>query len=304
MEGLILESAALSGALQTAEPDSSVQFLDVSRHDSATVYYAQFYVGPIPVNVTVDVGLLYGLDGRLFYRYSPLSALGLPPGGDASQLAAVGGKLVPSIGATLELFAGVGFDVPGFAVKAGISGNLMLANASGNLESGVGLSVRALADDRPTPAPLDVLGTGERFFPARQHEFFIDWFYGASLRIDDILNGTINAKVNGTINAKVKLKAFLFSKTYKKTLVSFDGPFAPIEKRLLEGGAQLPGILLPAPAGSEGSLGVFQMQIPLVKLKKLPVPASEAPGTQAFLEGTLLSPLNYDGVCTKEAPNK
>jgi len=294
MQALAQDTADLGNALRANDSDSVIRFLEVRRHESETVARQQFFVGPIPVNVTLDVGLDYGVTGDLFYRYSPVMALALTPNSSPAQIAAVGGKLKPSAGSSLELFAGVGFDVPGFAVKAGISGELVLAELQGNLESGVGLSVRSLEDARETPSPLDQIGTSLVYFQPREYEFFLDWFYGASVGLPRVLDGTINAKV--------KLKAFFFSKTYKKTLIHFGPAFSLPETRILEGGNQIAaGLILPVPGDPENSLGIFEMQIPLVELKTLPVPASDAGKTpQEFDEDTLQSPLHYVGVCDRE----
>lgn len=296
MNKLSEATASLVSALKSVEQDSTYTFLDVHRHESQTILSAQFFVGPVPVNISVDVGLKYGIDGQLFYRFTPFSALAMPPGSPAAQIAGVGGKLVPAVGATLEIFAGVGFDIPGFAIKAGIAGNITLAQLSANLEAGVGLSVQTFEDKRPIPAPLDTLG-GDHIFPPREYKFFFDYFYGASLNLDNVLAGTINAKV--------KLKAFFFSKTFQKTIVTFNSPFSPIHARLFEGGGQLAGITLPASANPLNALGTFQQQIPLVLLNLLPDtgPDPTTPDSQESFDATTLpSPLHYDAVCKQTPP--
>ena len=292
MRTLDQTSAALVSALQLFDPDSAIQFLHVNRNDSVTILNSQFFIGPIPVNITVDVGAFYGLTGEIFYRFSPTAALAMTPGGPSAQLAAIGGKLVPSVGATLEIFAGVGFDIPGFAIKAGISGDLTLVEVQGNLEAGVGMSVATSNDLRGIPSPLDTIGTGEHVFPPRQYEFFIDWFYDASIGIPRILEGTINGKL--------KLKALFFSKTFKKTILHFGPAFSLAPKTIIHGGDHLGNLQLPAGGVPGNSLGKFEMEIPLVKLKPVPVPATEPANTVVLPEPP--SPLHFTGNCDQKPP--
>ena len=290
MQTLDSTSAGLVSALQAYNPSSSIRFLSVNRNDSVTIVNVQFFIGPIPVNITVDVGAFYGLTGDLFYRFSPMSALAMTPNTTA-QVAAVGGKLVPSVGATLQIFAGVGFDLPGFAIKAGIEGDLLLVEVEGNLEAGVGLSLATQVDGRSIPSPLDTLGQGH-LFPPRQYEFFIDWFYDASIGIPAILKGTINGKL--------KLKALFFSKTFKKTILTFGPAFSLSPQRIIHGGAQLGTIQLPNGGDPANSLGKFEMQTPLVKFNRLPVPTTEPPATQSF--PTLPTQLHWKANCDVKEP--
>jgi hypothetical protein len=292
MKTLDQTSAALVSQLQAFDPDSSIRFLDVNRNDSATIVNAQLFIGPIPVNITVDVGAFYGLTGDIYYRFSPVSALGMTVDGPSAQIAAIGGKLVPSVGATLEIFAGVGFDIPGFAIKAGIAGDLTLVEVQGNLEAGVGLSVATHPDTRGIPSPLDVLGTGEQFFPPRQYEYFVDWFYDASIGIPAILEGTINAQL--------KLKALFFSKTFRKTILHFGPAFSLAPQTIISGGGQLGNIQLPAGGVPGNSLGKFAMEIPLVRLKPVPVPATEPTNTVVLAKPP--SPLHFKGNCDQRDP--
>ena len=233
----------------------------------------------------------YGVRGDLHYRFSPANGLGLTPG-TTTQLAAASGKLVPSMGASLSLFIGAGFDVPGFAIKAGIEGRLTLAVISANLEAGTGLSMRAAPDLRTVPADLVPFTTGEILFPTRQYDFFLDWHYGASLALTNVLEGTINAKL--------KLKALFFSKTFKKTLLHFPSPFNLPELRLINGGSQSAGINLPASGLAANSLGTFEMQTPLVRLRPLQVVA-EPVGTVTF-DLPNDKTLTYQGFCTQSEP--
>ncbi|HYO93624.1 MAG TPA: hypothetical protein VER33_03885 [Polyangiaceae bacterium] len=289
---LARKSADFQNALRSVTVDVSINFLNISRNESQEVANFPFFVGPIPVNITVDVGLSYGVQGNLHYRFSPASALALAPP-DSNEIVAVSGKLIPAASASLALFAGVGFDVPGFAVKAGIEGRLTLAVIRSNLEAGTGLSVRALEDARPLPSDLDAIDTGSLLLPKRQYEFFLNWFYSGKLALNEVLVGTLNGKV--------KLKALFFSKTFRKTILHFNSPFSLAEIKLFEGGSRLPGAVLPVPNLSANTLGVFEMQLPFVELRRLTVPSAD-PTTAVTYQVPAATPLHYSGFCTQRPP--
>ena len=186
------------------------------------------------------------------------------------------------------------FGVPGFSVRAGIQANLNLATITANLNAGIGLAVKTQPDTRQVPADLSQISTGRLLLPAQQYEFFTDWFYGAHLGLTDVLSGNIDAYV--------RLKAFFFSKTLHKTLVRFPGISAfNVDVQLIQGGGELPGITLPTVGLPDDSLGQFQMQLPVVELRRLNVPATEGTiGAQFALPAD--QPLDYDVFCTQGSP--
>jgi hypothetical protein len=296
MQNLALKTHAATQAF--AQFGGTINFLDIpdnadQRNESATLLNVFFFVGPIPVSITVDVEMNYGVRGDLHYQFSPANGLGLTPG-TTTQLAAASGKLVPSLGASLSLFIGAGFDVPGFAIKAGIEGRLTLAVITANLEAGTGLSMRAAPDLRAIPSDLAPFSTGEILFPTRQYDFFLDWYYGASLALTNVLEGTINAKL--------KLKALFFSKTFKKTLLHFPSPFNLPELRLIEGGNQIGGgVARPVSGLATNSLGTFEMQTPLVRLRPLTVTLPEPPAVAPF-DLAENQKMTFQGFCTQSPP--
>jgi hypothetical protein len=212
--------------------------------------------------------------------------------GQPSQIVGVSGVVSPSAGAALAVFAGVGFDVPGFAVKAGIEGRLTLAVITANLQAGVGLSMAASEDKRKIPDDLLLVGNGEVYFPTRQYEFYSDYFYDATLQLDQILDGTLNGMV--------KLKALFFSKTFRKTLLHFPSPFHLAPIKLLHGGGRLADMSLPLPAQPSSSLGQFLMQLPLVKMTKLTTHPPRAKSIK--LDVTAMPKLGFEKVCTLTEP--
>lgn len=277
------------GALLSAATGGRVTFLDIHRSESVTVVDFTFFVGPVPVNISLDLMSAYGIDGDLLFHYSPPSGLGL--GLDqTAEIASVGGSVRPSASAGVALFAGVGFGVPGFSVKAGIRGELTLAKITANLQAGVGLSIKSLEDTREIPGDLLAVSTGGLLVPKRQYEIFGNWYYSVGLGLSDVLSGTINAYV--------KLKALFFSKTFKKTIISFDDPFdLSLDVKLLEGGGRLPGIELPVPGLAENTLGAFEMQLPFVQMVPLPVPTTPEPTTTVPFDVPDDKPLHFEGTC-------
>jgi hypothetical protein len=287
------QTSGLNDALAAVTGGSSIPFLDIHRSESQQIAAFPFFIGPIPCAIEIDIGLNYGVDGDLTYAFTPGSALALAPNSTA-QLIAVSGEIKPAVTATLGAFAGVSFGVPGFSVKAGIRANLNLATITANLNAGVGLAVRSKPDSRPVPGDLAAISNGSLLLPAQQYEFFADWFYGASIGLDNVLSGNIEAYA--------RLKAFFFSKTLHKTLLTFPGIAAfNLHEQLIQGGGELPGITLPVPGLPDDSLGQFQMQLPFVEVPHLPVPASEATTGAPFTLPTD-QVLGYDGFCTQKDP--
>jgi hypothetical protein len=278
-------------AAQLSQLGQTINFLNVWRNESQNLLNTTFFVGPVPVNITADILLNYGIRGDMRTRFAPANGLGLPIGALAS-LNAVSGNLEPAAGATLTMFAGAGFDFGVFAAKAGIQGDLELGQIQADLGSGVGLSMRPSDDPRRIPADLAAIGAGELIYPARQWEYFLDWYYGASLALTDVLRGSINAKV--------KLKAAFISKTFTKTLLTFDSPFNLPPLQLIDGGNR-PSVNspFPTPGLTANSLGKFEMQLPFVKLQPLtPRPA----GTTVVAFPALQSQTHYDGFCIPGPP--
>lgn len=277
-------------SLHLIDEDQSINFLDFKRTESWPIVNLQAFIGPIPVNLTVDIAIGYGVSGDLQFSFTPMRALSIAPDGTPSQLASIAGVVKPSADAGVEAFAGVGFDVPGFAVKAGVSGNLTLINVQGNLQAGAGLSMKTHDDDRELPNELKRLSSGKLKLPSKSYEFYLDWFYDANVGLHDVLGGTINAKV--------KLKALFISKTFQKTLWHFDGyDLGTVD--LISGGGRLADITLPSVADAvDNSMGVFQMQLPFVELDML------QPRTTTGMDQVplVLPPdvtLMFDGVCNE-----
>ena len=262
-----VKSTGLLNAIQSVEGFGTIPFLDIQRSESQEIAEIPFFIGPVPCAIEIDVGLHYGVEGDLTYRFTPSNVLALTPGSTA-QLIGLGGQVVPAVTASLQAFAGVSFGVPGFSVRAGIQANLNLATITANLNAGIGLAVKTQPDTREVPADLSQISTGRLLLPAQQYEFFTDWFYGAHLGLKDVLSGNIDAYV--------RLKAFFFSKTLHKTLVRFPGISAfNVDVQLIQGGGELPGITLPTVGLPDDSLGQFQMQLPFVELRRLNVPVTE-----------------------------
>jgi hypothetical protein len=283
---LAAKTASFSNALSAANT-GTINFLNFHRSEDEEIFSTTFFVGPIPVNIAVNVMINYGIDGNIYYQYAPPSGIALATGQKAT-LASISGSVEPQASAGLALFAGVGFGIPGFSVRAGIRGQLTLAAVTARLKSGVGLTMESQPDDRAIPMDLQNVSTGELLLPTRQYKFYLDWFYSANLGLDHVLSGSLNAYV--------RLKALFFSKTFSKPFLTFDDPFnLNFNVNLLQGGGTLAAIPLPIPGIPTNSMGVFEMQLPFVDLKTLP----QRPGatTQPYVIDPG-RPLGYDGFCT------
>ncbi|MES1177828.1 MAG: hypothetical protein ABUL62_26115 [Myxococcales bacterium] len=289
-QALAAKTASFSSALSTAH-SGKINFIKFQRSEDEEIFSTTFFVGPIPVNIAVSVMVNYGIDGNIYYQFSPPSGLALAPG-TKTQLAGISGGVEPRAGAGIALFAGVGFGIPGFSVRAGIRGELNLASVSALLKSGVGLTMESQADNRPIPDDLQSVSGGALVLPTRQYQFYVDWFYSADFGLKDVLSGSLNAYV--------RLKALFFSKTFSKPFLTFKDPFnLNLNVNLLQGGGTLAGIDLPLPGVPANSLGVYEMQLPFVNLQPLPARPNAIPQPYVI---DITKPLGFDDYCLVPQP--
>jgi hypothetical protein len=292
-QDLLSKSAAFLGEFQSVEGRNAIRFLggDERRH-SSRVATIQFFVGPVPVLITVDVGVGYGITGDLVYELSPMNALGLTLDQPA-RLASVAGEIKPKASAVVMVFAGVGFDVPGFSIKAGVTGELSLAAVTATLRAGAGLSLKATEDKRNVPDDLLPFTEGAPLMAPRYYSFYADWFFSAKAGLTDVLSGHLDAMV--------ELKALFFRKRFRKTFLSFESPFNFPEITLIQAGDTIGDMPIAAPALDKNALGAFEMQLPFVNLRKVSVPQTPQANAEEFVlpETTVL---HFNKACLPEPP--
>jgi hypothetical protein len=290
MRTLQAKSAALLSGLAVANPDHTIPFFNEEGSEGQNVVDLPFFIGPVPMHLDVEVLLNWNIRGDMVYSFMPSSILAMPAG-TPTRLAGASAKLIPGATASVDMFVGAGISVPGFTVKAGVEGIIKLARVSANLEAGVGLSTVGYVDERTPPADLAAVGSGELMFPLRSHQLYADWFIGATAGLYEILDGVLNARV--------KLKALFFSKSWRKTIVSFKSPFGPFEFNLLQGGDRLATKVLPESALPKNSLGLFEMQLPFVEIAPLPVPTTQPTMTQDLTIPSKIGQLHWKNYCER-----
>lgn len=266
-------------------PELEISFLNVgsanggdtidedSRRETQEIANIQFAIGPVPVNLTVDAFVNYGIEGSLRFGFNPMGLLdvyrndGRPLNEKTQELAYADASITPFAGAGASLFIGVGFSFGGLTAKLGIAGDVTLGNVSLPIYARAGLKVTPEVDERGLPTDMaGMVDSAEMLFPAAPPlKYRYDAFYkfGASASIQDILQGTIYAKL--------KISFFWFSKTWTKTIVSFDSPFDDINLDLISGGDGLPF------AESSGKMGAVGQPVPFVKFKPLETPGPLPP---------------------------
>lgn len=243
------------------------QFPGTEATQSKNIANYPFQIGPVPMNLSVDVFYGYGLSGNLGYEFTPAKALGVLRDLDPHQIARAYANVTPYALGGVELFLGVGFDFGPVAAKLGISGNVVLGEVRIPAEASAFIEVQAAKEDRELDAELtDMVDDAKALvFPpngASSFAFRSGFQVQAEAKVDNILQGSLFAKL--------KIKFFFFSKTWQKQIVAFTGL----------GGLTFPIIDRTAPL--KGELGVARMPVVFPRLRKVPqAPDPDAGGTGA-----------------------
>lgn len=267
----LLNEYAGEGGLQLPYWRFSIPFLEQSsdeeRRESQQVANITFAIGPVPMNLTVDVFYAYGMDGALQFEFMPGNLLvAYRNSGQQQNLVNVSAGVTPWAGAGVTLFLGVGFDFGPLSAKLGISGDVSLGMVQVPITAGAGVSVVSVNDERPLPADLaGMIGdTPTVLFPPGGNGLPQKFNFEAGYKLDARL--LVNNILSGSIDARLKIKFFFFSKTWSVNIVKFNSFVDPIDLTLfsLESGFNAEFDL--------GPLGGFQMPLPFLDLAKLPEP--------------------------------
>src|SRR5690606_10766760 len=179
------------------------------------------------------------------------------------ELAFVDASIAPFAGAGVSMFVGVGVDWGAFSAKLGVSGDVSLGLVSLPMYAGAGIGVEAEEDGRALPADLlDKVSSGDALFPPgppKKYRFDARYKFGADVDLEDILNGTISAKL--------KIKFLFFSKTWRKKVAEISSGIQPIHIDLISGQGDIDFV------DSWGILGqAVRMPVPFVDLQELETP--------------------------------
>ena len=284
-----------------------------------------FALGPIPMNLTVDALLGYGVGGALDFGLdgSAVAKVLLPDpqeGPQKHELASATLRVIPEANASVELFVGAGFDVGFAAAKIGISGQLILGELELPVDGGASLKLGAEVDTRPPPADfLGVMPSYTLLFPEalpQRLTLSAGYKFGIGAQVTNILSGTIDAKA--------RVQFFFFSKTWSVRILEFSSGLS----YTAENGGPIPLVQLEAGAefaeADTSALAKFQVPVPFPDFAQIlglpPLPEynpREFDGVrslQTVEEGDFVDPryvpfdnsrvgqLLYDGYCGEALP--
>lgn len=289
----------------------SLGFDGLARQESETVLSVQFWIGPIPVLLEIDVFAKYGIGGGfdlIFKVPTGLVATGQGP----DTIAQVKATVAPYAAAGLSAFVGVGFSLGPLKASIGIEGSLTLASISAPIFAGVGLEVEARHDQRTIHSGILDVAAGPNAFPfgpPTAIKFGVNYTYGAGVDLAKILEGEVNGKL--------RIKFFFFSRTWRKNILRFSG-LPPLHFDLVQGsnsisvfssGETVPAHLptadgKPNTAGTTTAVasgstdtGLAETQAPLMVLAPPPLPPVAPSDPPSPVDLTQLERAGYDGLC-------
>jgi hypothetical protein len=321
LDGLRSAGAGLSGATDllrqtlaqkigdTLKTSLSVPFGTKPRGEARPIFDKTVFIGPIPINMEVDVATKYGVNGGLEFGLQLPTKLGEgrgnldnPKSPVIDDIANVLVTAEPYAAAGLSVFAGIGGGVGPLKASAGIEGALTLARLSVPVHAGAGLGVATTVDDRPLDGfkfPISQLASVFPIGKPLSYKFFATYDYGAKVVLADVLKGELSAKA--------KVKFAWFSRTWRKRLVKFNGWTKTFE--LLKGEDNVDIFTIPLGsrtkvASNQAEMGLAEAQLPIVLLQPLAMPATDDGGlpldnalpTKKF-DDTDVEKLFYDGFC-------
>ena len=312
----------IASALNAAIGGTQIQapFVDFKRQESVTILNAPFFIGPVPMTLEIAAVSGYGVHGSFGLDLALPTDLGSSRG-DLSNPAApvpqdiakVAAAVEPWASAGLSLFVGAGFSVPGVSASVGIEGAVTLARIGAPLAAGVGISLATTPDPRPLPEDItrvaQVLGGTPAFAfgPPAAYQFFLNYEYGASVNLTDVLSGTVSGRL--------RIKFFFFSRTWRKKVVQFNGWSQNFQLIAAQGNTRIidirNGSLTNSATGNAG-MGRSEPELPFVFLTPLvpDVPLGNpdgdpdggvdagppAPATGA-VDKTAVQAFSYDELC-------
>jgi len=244
------------------------QVEDENRREVQQIANFNFAIGPIPMNLTIEAFVQYGVAGNLGFSLSPKAIANTLLDNTNEPLAEVDAAFTPFAGAGVSMFLGVGFDFGPLSAKLGISGDVSLGVVSLPLYASAGIKVQAANDDRPLPADLQAMAaSGNMLYPQgppRKFRFNAHYNFGIGADIKDILKGTIYGKL--------RIKFFWFSKTWQKKIAEFPSLFPEFKQTLIGGEGDAPFAF-----GDLGLLGFIHMPVTFIDFAPLDTPPSLPP---------------------------
>jgi hypothetical protein len=238
---------------------------DGPNRETQQIVNVNFAIGPIPMNLTIEAFLEYGVNGELLFSLdtSAIAKALLPAAGEPdgkNDLASAMLTLRPGATAGVIMFVGAGFDAGPVSAKIGISGEVTLADVELPAYGGVSLMVESIMDDRPPPSDfLGMVPSYTLLFPSavpQRLRLNAGYRFGMEAHIKDMLSGTIYGKL--------RIKFFFFSKTWQKKILEFNSPFANPDPIILIQGEDSTTL-----AEGDTPLAMFQIPVPFPNLEEI-----------------------------------
>lgn len=238
---------------------------DGPNRETQQIVNVNFAIGPIPMNLTIEAFLEYGVNGELLFSLdtSSVAKALLPAAGEPdgkNDIASATLTVRPGATAGIIMFVGAGFDAGPVAAKIGISGEVVLADVELPAYGGVSLMVESVMDDRPPPSDfLGMVPSYTLLFPSsvpQKLRLNAGYRFGMEAHIKDLLRGTIY----GTL----RIKFFFFSKTWQKKILEFPSPFSTPDPIVLIQGEDSATI-----AEADTPLAMFQIPVPFPNLEEI-----------------------------------
>jgi hypothetical protein len=282
-------STGLRGAIITALGlddgyNIPIPFADFKRSESKTIVKTPFAIGPVPMLLEIGVVAGYGVTGAFnMGLHFPtdldhsIGDLSNPNAPDPAEIAGVNATVEPWASAGMTVFVGVNFGIG----SIGIEGALTLAKISAPINAGVGLALATVEDTRIIPTDISsaaaYIGNTPQyvFGPPKAFQFYLTFQYGASINLADVLAGEVNGRL--------RINFWLFSRTWRKRIVKFNGwsdQFPLIDPA----GATTyvpvvgSGTGTNTTAANDNGMGRAESPLPFVFLKKLFVPVEGTGG--------------------------
>lgn len=238
---------------------------DGPNRETQQIVNVNFAIGPIPMNLTIEAFLEYGVNGELLFSLdtSAIAKALLPAAGEPdgkNDIASAMLTVRPGAAAGIIMFVGAGFDAGPVAAQIGISGEVVLADVELPAYGGVSLMVESVVDDRPPPSDfLGLVPSYTLLFPSKLPQRLrlnAGYRFGMEAHIKDLLHGTIYGKL--------RIKFFFFSKTWQKKILEFNSPFSDPDPIVLIQGEDSATL-----AEGDTPLAMFQIPVPFPNFEEI-----------------------------------
>jgi hypothetical protein len=244
-----------------------------AQRETQQIANINFAIGPIPMNLTIEAFVQYGLGGALTLKLDPTQLIQAYKNQGDGVVAGVDASVTPFASAGITIFVGAGFDFDPLSAKLGISGDVSLGLVELPVYAMAGLRVTPVPDSRSLADDIKdmVVPGSDMIYPpggAKQYRFDAYYKFGLEAHIKEILSGTIDARL--------RVKFFWFSKTWTKQIAKFESFIPEINLKLIstDGDAAIDDF---------GLLGFVQMPTTFVRFAELdepdPLPPLPDPNT-------------------------